>query len=516
MPFPAINDNVIVPLPQREAKFVNAIEFLDNAIQVLNRDFPGVYYNTTPRGEYPLFAGYERKIFRHLPGRGNRVGLGGWNDVKPSRAASAGDPGHDPCKYILDPISWGFDAVLQKGFERARNTPYICLKDFRFQWEIAQQIEAAYKSMYNIQMDEWETFFREFHSFFAGAVSHQYVLAGGRFDSHRFAYNPMVADADGDYVAVIPGGADLNMSAMVWEPMQQLARKMIMSAPKTAIAEVGGRPVFQAMMDLEDFDEIIMKDSQVREDWRYFNSSVLIGPYGQVQAYKQYAFMHDQASPRYKIKSVDASGNLTLKRVNPDVETEENVVTGTRTDVNPDYLTAEFGVIKIVPRDFYTAEIPPAGPTSLGGGTSFGPTPGYNGQWEWKNIEHVTENLRKEKGFYLWVGEVHPKPETHYDRAYELLYVRTAGYKVRKQSVIDSTSAAVGTLVADSVAEGDNVIVELDEILDAGPGARVTLSAGSTGVVTIADASAAPTYVLTSSGTLTAGTIVTGVTVTVA
>jgi len=147
--------------------------------------------------------------------------------------------------------------------------------------------------------------------------------------------------------------------------------------------------------------------------------------------------------------------------------------------------------------------VPPAGPSSPGGGTEFGDQPSLNGEFKWLNIQDKCENLLREKGFYFSRYEGFLKPLDHSEDAVVFLYKRC----VDTPSVVCVT---VGTSGAKTISAAEaidptggnsytQVKVTLSAKLPCSAPAEVTVAFtdGSTATAVLSEDGEAPIYTLT-------------------
>ena len=349
----------------------------------------------------------------------------------------------------------------------------------------------------------WENYSREQYIKFCVDGGKAYVFSDGAPNTYSFTYNPFSADDDGDNVVTIP--QNIPISTMNFTYFRWLHRWLQMQVPMGAIGSLDGRPSYGISFDVEDFDKMVEDDASLREDYRHARPSMLIDNYGSVESYKGYALMHDVGAPRFAVKFADGT-DVTLKRVDPLVETED-VTIGQKVTVNPDYLLAEFALGVIIIKNVFRIEVPPAGPANPGGRTSFGATPGLNGEFTWLNIQNEETNLLRENGLYFGRFESFASPlENNYD-AIAFIYRRcpqssptdcniggsdtaAAGADVALASTpvtadIDTTNFMITLTLAQKMAEeaGDPIVVTSDD---------TDSNTEIAGI--IADSSQAPTY----------------------
>jgi len=488
-------------LSERNQAFLDAESKVDNAIQIRQRRRTSVWRTKIGRGSYSLEQGLEKKAYRFHPGIGPQRSLHLWHPVQISRKPSAGDPGYDATKYNPYTVTYGFDSVTYGGLGIEHNTPNISIRDLRFMWQLRQQLGAVYSFLGDFTNDLWENYHREQYLKFCNDASNIYVIGEGHPNAVTATYDPMAVDSDGDSQLVVSSYEAQKIGVLNWKWNKWYSRYLQMQAPEAAIGTQNGRPSFGWVGDLEDFDRMIEEDPDQREDWRHYKASMLIDGYGNTTEYKGFALMHDMFSPRFKIKSVDGT-NVTLKRVDPFTESSAALL-GNRQDVDPDYLNAEFGMYIIFMKDVFMTEIPPAGPASPGGKTSFGATPGLNGEWKWLNIQHAIHNPLNEIGFWFMRTEAFAKPLSNREEPIAVLYRRFVHNTPEDTEIGGSLAEDEQDVTADAASadvdtDNNTVTLTLAGYLTAEAGDPVTVTADDATTVdgVVADSSAAPTYVI--------------------
>lgn len=489
-----------VTLANRNMSFLDAEPKIDQAIQIQQPTRRSMWRTKIARGTFTLMEGMEKKAYRFFPGIGPQRGLHLWHPVQVSRKPSAGDPGYDATKYNPHTVTYGFDSVTYGGKGIEYVTPPISIRDLRFSWQIRDQLMAVYGYLGDFTNDLWENYHREQYIKWCNASSRIFVIGDGRPGSVVAAYDPDSVDTDGDNILTV-ATASAKIGILDWKWFRHWSRYFEIQAPSAAIAEVDGIPTVGWVGDLEDFDRMIEEDPKLREDWRHHNARVLVENYGSITNYKGFALSHDLFTPRFKIKSSTAT-TTTLKRVDAKVSSAASLI-GFRSDVNDDYLTAEYGMAIVFIKDVFMTEIPPSGPSSPGGGTSFGAAPGLNGMWKWLNIQDAVSNPLNEIGFWFMRGEAWSKPLRWREEPICVIYRRflhnpAKVADVGQPNVADSRGLAADALTGDVDTTHNMVTVTLDGYLSVESGQAIVLTddAAATYAGIIAEHDAAPTYVL--------------------
>lgn len=497
-------------LADRNQEFLDAEAKIDQAIQIRQGMKVSTWRTMVKRGTFALGEGLEKSAYRFHPGQGQQRGLQLWHPIQISRKASEGDAGFDATKLNPHTVTYGFDKRSYSGLGIEYNTPNISIKDLRFMWQIRQQLGAVYGFLGDFTNDMWENYNREQYASMCNDAGKCFVIADGHPGNLTFAYDPVSADSDGDNILTIAGGKDRQIGVLDWKPLKWWSRYLQMQVPTAGIGAANGRPVFGWVGDLEDFETMIEEDATLREDWRHHSPSMLIENYGTVTNYKGYTLMHDMLSPRFAIKKIDGT-DVVLKRIDPKSSSAATLI-GSRTDVNEDYLNAEFGVFFIYMKDVFMNEIPAPGPSSPGGGTSFGASPGLNGQWKWLNIQDAKDNPLNQIGFWFMQAESFAKPLVNVEEPIMVLYRRFAHFDASDTELGGSAAAVEQALSEDAISgdvdsTNDTMEVDLAGYITAEAGDPITLVADDASALDgiVADSSNAPVYLLALASTPTFG-----------
>ena len=499
----------------RNQDFLDALEFVDDVIQSRQHMQVNVWRSMIARSAYTLGEGLVKKSYRFHPGTADQRGLKKWRALQISRAASGGDAGVDACAYNPYKVSYGFETVNYSGFQTERSTDPICIRDIRFVWQFRQQLSLIMGFLGDVTNSVWENYAREQYLKLSVDGGGGYVIGTGSPNTNTYTYDPFDEDDDGDNYITINDNQEVSL--MDWSYLRWYSRFLQMQAPLGAIGQESGRPLFGLVMDLEDWDRMIEDDAALREDWRYYSPETLISNYGTVSTYKGYALMHDMGAPRFKIKSTTA-GTTTLKRVDP-IKEDTAVTVGNKADVDPDYLNAEFAIATIFMNDVFKIEVPPAGPSSPGGGTNFGASPSLNGEFKWINEFDKDDNLLRENGFYFGRYEAFAKPLAYDQDSITFLYRRVPNAAIRQgnigsgQAIATEARATYVPLANDTDTAVDTtnntLTCRLTKYLAEEPGEEITAKKDATASAAtisgvIADASQAPLYTFALESTPTA------------
>ena len=496
---------VELTVEERNLAFIDVESKIDEQIQKVKPERKSMWRDMFERRPYGLFEGLSKKTFRFFAGRGSQRGLHRWHGIQLSREPSAGDSGYDSARLNPYQVNYGVKSMTYGGFGIEYVTPHINIKDLKYTFQLAQQLEAIFGFLPDVTSDEWENYGREMYAKFCYDAGNQFVLSDGNVISSspvRFSYDPFSVDSDGDNVITLDSGT--NIGILNWDYLLPVIDMLEIQAPMAASGLSGdGKPMFPLIMDVRAFHRMVKEDPDIREDFRQGRPNVNIEGFGSVSEYQGYGLTHDTYIPRFRIKSDDGT-TLTLKRI--DAQVESNAATfGTRWDVNPEYLEAEFEVFYVFLKDVFSIEVPPT-LDNPGGGTSFGPSPGLNGVWSWVNNKDNDANPHGWLGYYMMMIEAFAK-QGRYEEEPIMVLCRRFTHVVAKDTEVGGTAAAseqdvaVAAVAGDIDSDNNTVTLTLEGFLTAEAGQAVTLTADVDGDADtydgiIAEHSQAPTYVL--------------------
>jgi hypothetical protein len=496
-------NNRLVP---GDGKLIQMAEHFDQFIMAHELANPSVWRDRLPKGVYELFNGTSQKtnIFRGT--LGPQQGLSEWTSIEPSRKPSGNDPGSDYCSYNPQTYTWGIETVTFSGLRTSWRSPVFCVNDLKFVDQAKTQLGLIIKAGSRVTDDVKEVFNREQYVKAAVDAGKAIVFVDGGIDyidnsAVRFSYDPFLKDANGDTYLTFASSLLPKISALNWSLLDSIRVYLADEAPDAAIGSDSGMPVYGLMIDLMDFEKMVYKDAELREDFRYARPQQLITGFNMgFKVYRGFALMHDPRQMRFKIKS-DNGTNVTATRVVPRRATKAGTV-GYIPETNPDYISAELAVGIIFMNDVIQVLVPPS-VNNMGSGMVFGPAPGYNGEWTWINEYDREYNPLKEVGYFFARFEYFTKPLIYSNIATVFLYRRcpqvlSSGCLVEAGSDTDGTDVGVAVNAAEADVDTTNNTITLTLVskLTGGLGDAITLTddAGGSATGNIADASAAPTY----------------------
>ncbi len=393
--------------------FLDALEFLNPVIEDATKKTMNPFRNLIPTGTFALGEGLVKEQRRFHGGMGDLAGLTTWNQVQKGRAPGTlgpDDPGYDPCKYNAYMIRHGYDTVGYTIYQTARRSQDICVNDIKWNWEFSQQLALMFSFLANVTLNVKENFNQEQYLTFCRKVVWTDVA-----DGVEFTYDPMTSTE-----LTIPVGT--NISTLSAKHFRYWYEMLNMEVQSGALGFSDDMPVYPFLINPMDFDDMLNNDSTIREDFRYANPTALVDGYGKIKQWRGTGFMNHMSQPRFRLNRI-AGGNMVFERVLPYIEQAAGLQ-GTQWVKNPEYIKAEYALGMYFLKDVFTTLVPPAGPPSPGGGTSFETMPGWGGDWKWLVFKDRCDNPLGEKGFYFSRFQMAPKPGKNYDQPIAVFYKR--------------------------------------------------------------------------------------------
>lgn len=509
-----VNTTVDGRLLQADSKLIRLAENIGEFLKDGQLKRPSAWRDLVSYGAYEPFVGAAQttNIFRGT--LGEQSGLANWTKVEDSRRATGQAAAVDACTYNPITYDWAVESLSYTGFRRSWKSPVICLRDFYTANKAKEQLAMILKAGGQVVDDTRTVFQRETYMWFASLAGHCAVMTDGFLDfldsaDTRFTFDPFVADGDGDQVVTFNASLLGRISALNWTYIDYVKQWLQDTAPTGAVGSDSGQSVFLAMLDKNEFENMVYNDANLREDFRHAAPQKLIDGFDMgFKVYRGVAIGHDPQQPRWALKSITpANGNVpakaVLKRVNPRRHGRAGSI-GLIPEVNPAYLNAEFGTIIFFLKDVYQILVPRV-MSSLGSGTSFGADLGFNGDWKWVNNRDMDKNVLGEIGYFFARFEYYPKPGDNAANAVVLLYRRcpgtlvTACGKDTNDTVeIDQPVAATSVVGIDDddLGVATQFAVTMPEPVEVALGTPVTLTDASNETIAgyIAATVAAPVY----------------------
>lgn len=399
-----------------EMGFKNLLEHMDPMFEDNTKKTPSLWINMIQRGPYTLGQGLVQKKNRFHGHVGDQHDLTKWEPIQTMVNADGEDSGYNPCRYNAYLIEDGTETLEYTGFQTYRRTTDICLNHVKWIWQFQKQLELKASYLVDVTRSIWENWGREQYI----NQCSKYVLSRGNPEQYSFTYDPFTPDADGDSVIVID--RDIPVSLINPDAMDYFTNKFTLSCPDAAMGTQNGQPMFTCVLSMEDFDDMIVRDAERRDDWRHYNDATYnVQGFMPLRTYRQNLMVHDLVCPRFQVKSSDAT-TITLKRVAPMVQ--ESTTIGNKWVVNTDYLKAEYALAIYFLKNSYRTLVPPSGPGSVSPDYRFGASPSLNGEFLWINIPDREENLLGEVGFHFARYQAFAEPLKWFNEGVALLYKR--------------------------------------------------------------------------------------------
>lgn len=492
----ASGESIPLSTEQFNRIMVRMTEFFDRVIRKKMRQTSSIYRNIQPIGPFKLGEGYVRKVHTFYQGLDDQAGLTKWEPETTFRAPGTNgqdDPGYDPCTYKAHMLGYGFKTEQYSGYRTSRRSPNYCINDFIYDWEFEQQLGLILNSFGDVGMQVWDNYGREMYMNFS-----QKFIATDSLVPIRYTYDPFSS-----IQMTVP--KDTVISTLTMRHIDSIWQQLALQVPEGALAQDSGMPMFGMAIHPYDWDDVIKREPAIREDFRYARPDLLVDGVGKFSRFRGFAMTFDLQAPRAKVIGKDADGNLLLERVVP--FKEEAITQGTRWEVDPDYLNAEYTIINFIIKNVFEKQVPPVAPGKFGK-AAFGTTPSNMGELQWINIPDVETNVLGEKGFFFSRFKAFAKPLENDEYAISLLVKRCPHTtQVLCEPCEDATSGA--KTVTDAVAvdeDGDGSYFQVEVTISDANGllcegtqsVTVTFADASTETAVIADDTGAPSkYVIT-------------------
>lgn len=495
-------------LIQADNLMVKMQEHFDPFILDWQLRHPSMFRDRIPMGKYPAFMGVSQESYIY---RGSnsapQAGLVGWTDVAPSSKPTGGSAGVDACNYNPVTFTWSYDKVGYNGKRREWKSPIFCVNDLYTQDSAKQQLAFIVAAGAECTDQTREVYNRE--SYFKIAADAGKFVAfveglGLSFIDNslcRVTYDPQAVDSNGDTYIEIDASIMDKISTLNWSPFNMIRSYLADAAPDAGVGTDSGMPIFSLLIDLMDFETYVMNDANVREDMRYAQAEQLIKGYNMgFHVYRGMAITHDTRQARFTASTITTGSKLRLTRVLPRRATRQGVV-GLIPEANPDYATAEYGTAVLFLNN--VAQILVPDPISnLGSGLTFGPAPGFNGQWTWINNKGPNDNQLGETGYFFARFQYHLKPMRYAEHAMVFLY-RRCTQTLKSTCPVDSVSDAVSSayLAGAALVSVDTTLrtvsMTLAKKLAVTLNAKVTITKDDSNTFTayVLETKDAPTYV---------------------
>lgn len=454
---------------------VSRAQFFDPFIQRLVLEQPRWWYSRIPRGAFPMFNGavHETRIFRG--GLHIYSGLSNWSKINP--VPIAGASGNNPSSLpTYRTFNYAVEGLAWRGMRAAWGSEPICVDQFKYIPEAVQQLKWILEIGAEHAIVMQEVFNRDFYIYTSVLNSRSFVMNSGStmaegFGNPRYFYDPMVKVQNDDGTATVAADAATGVaeSAYVMDPtvgqsrpfvvidatneiemlnfdtLDRVREQLSIRAPRAAVTNDGGVPVFTLLANGSDIDNSIRGDTAAYDEWRRGNPMALIKGYNITgKMYRRWAVVTDLNQLRFKpirrIASYTAAEALHYGNVGYTVLKDKPVIIAVAVDPliaspvrsginggdvpvdNPDYHLAPLAISVVFMNNIFS-NLYESNVTSLGNGTYFGAMPGLNGTWQWLNIQTEKNPLQRVGNFYGGFA-IHPKPGDFFFESISFIYRR--------------------------------------------------------------------------------------------
>ena len=497
-----------------EQRLIDLTERFDPFLEKYDREHPSLFRDRIAREAYPLFSGLSQRQNVWHAGLGPQAGISEWKGIQISTTGAGADGGYNACT-IHDPQTYGFSVESKEytGAGAEWRSPVICVRDAMWTEEARRQVGYIYSMGVMITSQAWEVYAREMYMKFAADAGNLYVLTSGAplEGNPKFEYDPNTTYeyTEGPFgatekITVLKIATGIEISTINMSFLDYYHMWLAGECPGAALGNQAGLPTFGLVLNIQDFDKMLRDDPDLRADMREAKPEMLFENYTQTfKNLRGWGVTHDNRQMRFKYWKIGADGKLWFRRVLP-MREGRTITIGKLPEFNPEYIAAEIAVAVVFLNDVYRIRIPPK-VDSLSGGTSFGPAPGFSGDWMWINYQSDA-NPYREVGYHGMRMMAFPKPLRYSTRAMAFAYRRcpqtwpTACITGTEEPVAVGTTTTLATAAAATDLDATNytITVTLAKLLGAPIGAAVTIKGVDTveAVGTLVEDAAAPTYVL--------------------
>ena len=398
--------------------FVRAEQYVHSAIANKSKETMSIWRDLIGLGNFEYGRGYLMKKHSFYGGKELNTTASDWYQLKDyNDRTDSNDASENACEY--DPVvtGYGFEEKKYTIYETTRKTEDICLRDIVFHWQFEQQLEMIFNSLADVTLGAWERWLRETYITFSTKLT---VAEGFPSFSVDSAVNANGVVDSKSLRVITPGVALDQIGTLTQDVLDHQYMYLARQARSGKVSDSeNGMPVFALVTSFETSTELIRKDSERNEDFRYAKPSFLLEGYGTVTGYRNFAHSHDLETPRYKVKEADGVTATKLERVYP--YKHEATTIGNATNVDKDYVYAPFELSVIFLKNVFRGLVP-ENPTAVAGATFGGAS--NLGSYKWINIPDQTTNLLGEKGFMFARFNAAPEPLEQVDNAVTLLHRR--------------------------------------------------------------------------------------------
>lgn len=283
-----------------------------------------------------------------------------------------------PTASIIEPAQSVRSYNLQ---QKALESTPICVNDIRNAFKFTEQLRIMRDQLTENVSYVWKERFRN-----------EYV----RLAEHKVVANASLAENSASF-PLTPATSKLTNGIL-----RRIYGNLISDGAGRdgSVGMVGGAPQFVLITSPETSDDLI-REEEVRMDFRYAQPNELLKPFGVDRSYRNFYHIIDFFPPRWNYV-----GGAWVSV--PAYTTAAANLKGTKSILNPAYLTAQYEDSIIFVRDVFSAMVP-GNLTAPGGDVKFDPQ-AYMGEFKWKNIPDRIENPDGNWGYFRAVMQTGSKP----------------------------------------------------------------------------------------------------------
>jgi hypothetical protein len=266
-----------------------------------------------------------------------------------------------PARSIKD---WSLEQI-------AFNSNQICIEDIRRSYNRQQQAEGDRDNFRNNIIDVWE---QKDRSEYVRWSRWKYVLAPGLPYTDQSELFPAVEAT----------------SPLTAQALRTVRNRIIRDGggKRGSYAKQDGAPVFLVFMSSEQQEGILLRDTEVRQDYRWADPKALLAPFGMNRTYQGWYHMIDDKMPRYDF--VDGEW------VERPFYTNQATTIGNSAELSSAYESAGFEDVIVWHPEVVKRMVPR--PMATGGaGTTFDPI-NYAGEIRWVNFPSDSTEYRNVDG----------------------------------------------------------------------------------------------------------------------
>lgn len=293
-----------------------------------------------------------------------------WSSVSPNSSSNT-------CALSADVVARGYTERSYSLEQKALESEVICVNDARNAYERMEQTKHSFQILRDNVAYAWK---RKGMVDYTDVAEHKVVAANG------LPYN------DADFPAIAA------TSTLTQKILNKYYTYLIQNAAEVdggSLGKADGRPQFILITDMETSDDLMRETATNNAFLESSRVPELLAPLGVDRAFRGFYHVIETLPRRYTF----AGGTWT--EVDPYVTV--SATTGTKKQLNPDYLSAPYtDSVIYLPNVMCFKHPKPI--STVGSGTSFNPQT-YVGDFEWLNVRNVDSTSPKynpdgDLGFY--------------------------------------------------------------------------------------------------------------------